>query len=109
MKDELIKMIDAVVSQDEEAAQAHFSSYLRDKTSALIAEKDQGDMFGDTHKTKSDQRFLVKPTGMGYESKDHAIASAKNHPDKDVEVVDTESDSVVYSHKGKGKKKNKEE
>lgn len=107
MKDELNKMIDAVVAQDEEAARVHFSSYLKDKTSAMIAEKDRGDMFGDGHKSEASKRFLVKPTGMGYDNKEHAIASAKNHPEKDIEIVDTENDEVVYSHEGKGKKTKK--
>lgn len=105
MKDELYKMIDAVVSQDDSAAAAHFSAYLKDKTSAMISEKDQGDMFGDKHDADSKKKFLVKPTGMGYDKEEHAVAAAKNHPDKDVEVLNTESGDVVYSHKSNKKKK----
>lgn len=110
MKDELYKMIDAVVSQDDEAAKTHFSAYLSAKARALISEAKQTDMFGDGDEDykNSKSKFLVKPTGMGYDSKDHAIAAAKNHPDKDMYVVDTESGETVYSHKGTKKSKKKD-
>ena len=107
MKDELYKLIDAVVSQDDDAAKTHFSAYITAKTSVLVSEAKQGDMFGDDKdddkETKS--KFLVKPTGMGYDKKEHAIAAAKNHPDKDIHVVDTASGETVYSHKGTKKSK----
>lgn len=110
MKEELYKLIDAVVSQDDEAAKTHFSAYVSAKASVLVAEAKQTDMFGDDKdddkETKS--KFLVKPTGMGYDKKEHAIAAAKNHPDKDMHVVDTESGETVYSHKGTKKSKKKD-
>lgn len=106
MKEELYKLIDAVVAGDDEAAKVHFSNYATKKTSELM-EAEQSDMFdkddADNKKVKS--KFLIKPTGIGFDKKELAVEAAKNHQDKDVEVVDTETDEVVYSHKGKNKSK----
>ena len=107
MNSELSKLIDAIISQDEEASRAHFSAYLKDKASAIISEKAQLDMFGSDDKDHAEKKFLVKPTGMGYDDKEHAIASAQNHLAKDIEIIDTQNKEVVYSHKAKNKKKKK--
>lgn len=106
MKEELYKLIDAVVAGDDEAAKIHFSSYATKKTSDLMEAK-QEEMFDDDgdDKKKPKSKFLVKPNGIGFDKKELAVEAAKNHPDKDVEVVDTETDEVVYSHKAKKKSK----
>lgn len=104
MKDILNKLIDSVVSGDDDAAKKIFSEYASEKTKAMLSEGAQQDMFGDGEKQKPSKRFLVKPTGVSYADEAHAISAAKNHPDKDVSVLDTETDKIVYSHKAKGKK-----
>lgn len=43
MKQELYKLIDAIVSQDEDAAKEHFGTYLSAKTTSLLSEAEQGD------------------------------------------------------------------
>lgn len=57
MNSELSKMIDAIISQDEEASRAHFSAYLKDKASAIISEKAQLDMFGSDDKDHAEKNF----------------------------------------------------
>jgi hypothetical protein len=107
MHSELIKMIDAIVEQDDASASHHFREYVTEKTKRLVAEATQGDMFGQADTDAEDApkfKFLVKPVGVGYNDVVLAKAAAKNHMDKDVTVVDTTSGSIVYSHKGNRRK-----
>lgn len=98
MKEELYKLVDAVVAGDDETASTAFSAYLTSKTTSLMQEQ-QNQLFADPKQDKPSKRYLVKPTGMSYDDKRHAIESTKNHPGKTMDVIDTETDEVVYSTK----------
>lgn len=104
MNTKLTDMIDAMIAGDEDAATAHLKDYLTVRTKEIISEG-QGNLFGEEPEQETKERFLVKPIGVSYAKKEHAIEAAKNHPKKDVSVVDTETDEVVYSHDGKKKPK----
>lgn len=95
MKEELYKLIDAVVAGDDTTASAAFSAYLTAKTTSLVQEG-QGELFSDQKQDKPSHRYLVKPTGLAFDDKQHAIESTKNHPGKVMEIVDTETDEIVY-------------
>lgn len=105
MKSKLHDMLDAMIAGNTEDADAHLKDYFTLKTKELISE-DQGKLFDKEPEQETKERYLVKPTGVSYDKKEHAIEAAKNHPTKKVEVVDTETDEVVYSHDGKKKPKN---
>lgn len=106
MKEDLYKLIDAVVAQDDDKAKEHFATYLAAKTTTLLSEATQPNLFGDKdgESTKPSKRFLTKPVGLAFDDLESAKQVAKSHLNKDFTIVDTDTDEVVYSHK-KGAKK----
>lgn len=109
MKDNLYKFVDAEVNGgDSEDGNNFLRVFLRDKTKALLAEASQGDMFGDSDGGTATSRYVTKPMGIGFDDKEHAIASTNNHPNKKVSVVDTKTNEVVYTREPTSKKSKKE-
>lgn len=104
LMNDLSKFVDDVISENEDASDT-FRNYLKNKIATLVNEE-QGNLFDDVPQD-STHRYLVTPTGLGFDELEEAKIIADRHYKDKTTVIDTKTKQVVYVGVNTEKKKGK--